>query len=82
MKILYFARISEELGKNQQLLSINGKIRISDVINILKKKDERYNLVFRKISNIKFAINCEYATKSDFVTNNDELAIFPPVTGG
>lgn len=82
MKILYFARISEELGKNQELLSINGKIRISDVINILKKKDERYNLVFRKISNIKFAINCEYATKSDFVTNNDELAIFPPVTGG
>lgn len=82
MKILYFARISEELGKNQELLSINGKIRISDVINILKKKDERYNLVFQKISNIKFAINCEYATKSDFVTNNDELAIFPPVTGG
>ena len=82
MKILYFARISEELGKNQELLSINGKIRISDVINILKKKDERYNLVFRKISNIKFAINCEYATKSDFITNDDELAIFPPVTGG
>ena len=82
MKILYFARISEELGKNQELLSINGKIRIIDVINILKKKDERYNLVFQKISNIKFAINCEYATKSDFVTNNDELAIFPPVTGG
>ena len=82
MKILYFARISEELGKNQELLSINGKIRIIDVINILKKKDERYNLVFQKISNIKFAINCEYATKSDFITNNDELAIFPPVTGG
>lgn len=82
MKILYFARISEELGKNQELLSINGKIRIIDVINILKKKDERYNLVFQKISNIKFAINCEYATKSDFITNDDELAIFPPVTGG
>ena len=82
MKILYFARISEELGKNQEVLIIKDKLKIIDVINILKKKDERYNLVFRKISNIKFAINCEYATKSDFVTNNDELAIFPPVTGG
>ena len=82
MKILYFARISEELGKNQELLLIKGKLRIIDVINILKNQDERYNLVFKKISNIKFAINCEYATKNDYITNKDELAIFPPVTGG
>ena len=82
MKILYFARISEELGKNEEILFIKDKLRIIDVINILKTKDERYNVVFKKISNIKFAINCEYATKNDFITNNDELAIFPPVTGG
>ncbi len=82
MKILYFARISEELGKNQEILVIKGKLRIVDVINILKNKDERYFLVFKKLPNIKFAVNCEYATKNDFITNNDELAIFPPVTGG
>ena len=82
MKILYFAKISEELGKNEDLLLIKDKLRIIDVVNILKKKNERYNLVFRKISNIKFAINCEYVTKNDYITDNDELAIFPPVTGG
>ena len=82
MKILYFAKISEELGKNQELLVIKGKLRIIDVINILKKKNKKYNLVFKKISKLKFAINCEYATKTDYITNNDELAIFPPVTGG
>jgi molybdopterin synthase sulfur carrier subunit len=82
LKILYFAKISEELGKNEELLLIKDKLRIIDVVNILKKKNERYNLVFKKISNIKFAINCEYATKNDYITDNDELAIFPPVTGG
>ena len=82
MKILYFAKISEELGKNEDLLLIKDKLRIIDVVNILKKKNERYNLVFKKIPNIKFAINCEYATKNDYITDNDELAIFPPVTGG
>ncbi len=82
MKILYFAKISEELGKNEELLLIKDKLRIIDVVNILKKKNEKYNLVFKKISNIKFAINCEYATKNDYITDNDELAIFPPVTGG
>ena len=82
MKILYFARISEELGKNQEHLIIEDKLKIIDVIKILKSKDERYSFVFNKIVNIKFAINCEYATKNDYITNNDELAIFPPVTGG
>ena len=82
MRILYFAKISEELGKNEDVLLIKDKLRIIDVINILKKKNEKYNLVFKKISNIKFAINCEYATKNDYITDNDELAIFPPVTGG
>lgn len=82
MKILYFAKISEELGKSEDLLLIKDKLKIIDVVNILKKKNERYNLVFKKISNIKFAINCEYATKNDYITDNDELAIFPPVTGG
>ena len=82
MKILYFAKISEELGKNEDLLLIKDKLRIIDVVNILKKKNERNNLFFKKISNIKFAINCEYATKNDYITDNDELAIFPPVTGG
>ncbi len=82
MKILYFAKISEELGTNEDLLLIKDKLKIIDVVNILKKKNERYNLVFKKISNIKFAINCEYATKNDYITDNDELAIFPPVTGG
>tara|TARA_B100000035_G_scaffold132239_1_gene112391 strand:- start:1376 stop:1624 length:249 start_codon:yes stop_codon:yes gene_type:complete len=82
LKILYFAKISEELGTNEDLLLIKDKLKIIDVVNILKKKNERYNLVFKKISNIKFAINCEYATKNDYITDNDELAIFPPVTGG
>jgi len=82
LKILYFAKISEELGKNEDLLLIKDKLKIIDVVNILKKKNEKYNLVFKKISNIKFAINCEYATKNDYITDNDELAIFPPVTGG
>ncbi len=82
MKILYFARISEELCKDEEVLIVKKKLRIMDVINILKKKDKKYCLVFKKLSNIKFAINCEYATKNDFVENNDELAIFPPVTGG
>ena len=64
MKILYFARISEELGKNQELLIIKDKLKIIDVINILKSKDERYSLVFKKyqILNLPLIVNMRLKT--------------------
>ena len=33
-------------------------------------------------SNVLSAINKEYAQAEDFVKENDEVAFFPPVTGG
>ena len=82
MKIVYFAKISEELGKNSENLIISKRTKIKDVIKILIKKNEKYSLVFSNTSLIKFAINCEYVSIDDYVQNEDELAIFPPVTGG
>ncbi len=82
MRILYFAKISEDLGKSEDTLYIKKKLKIIDIIKILKEKDEKYILVFNNLSNVKFAVNCEYVNKNYLVTNSDELAIFPPVTGG
>ena len=43
---MYFARISEELCKDEEVLIVKKKLRIMDVINILKK-DKKYCLVFK-----------------------------------
>ncbi len=82
MRILYFAKISEDLGKSEDTLYIKKKLKIIDIIKILKEKEGKYILVFKNLSNVKFAVNCEYVNKNYLVTNSDELAIFPPVTGG
>ncbi len=82
MKILYFASLKESIGKREDTIQIDGKKKIYQIIDELKNSDSNYNTAFTKIKNLQYAVNCEYVNKNSFVTNKDELAIFPPVTGG
>ena len=45
-------------------------------------KDEKYKKAFNKRNTIKVAQNKIYISKSTKIKNNDEIAFFPPVTGG
>ena len=82
MKILYFAKLKQLIGKSEDLIEINNKMRVIDVINELKNKNSIYLNAFEDTKNIQYAVNCEYVDNEYFVNNNDELALFPPVTGG
>ena len=82
MKILYFAKLKELIGKSEETICIERKKKISQVINELKKRNDVYNFAFKEISSLQYAVNCEYVDLDTFVTDSDELAIFPPVSGG
>lgn len=83
MKVLYFAELKELIGKAEETVSINADISIDDLIDILKKKDSRYKKCFVKSKNVKCAVNCEYVKSfKKKICNEDEVAFFPPVTGG
>ena len=82
MKILYFANLKQTIGKSEETIKIKGKIKIKEIINQLKQKNNLYKKAFENTKNLKCAINCEYADFDRFVTDGDEVAFFPPVTGG
>ena len=83
MKIFYFAELRELLEKNEDDIDISSKTKISNVLEKLKSKDKKYKEAFKKVKNIRCAVNCEYVESLDYeVTNSDEIAFFPPVTGG
>ncbi len=82
MKILYFAQIKEIIGKSEESIKLENEISIKDLINKLKKRNSNYKSAFEKTSNLKFAINCEYADLNALIKDKDEIAFFPPVTGG
>ena len=83
MNILYFSWIKDKLGKTKENITIDENISsVAELITFLKSKDEAYKEVFKDISSIRVSINMETANMEDPISNNDEIAFFPPMTGG
>ena len=83
MKILYFSWIKDKIGKSEEELQVESTIKtVEDLLNYLKNLDDKYKNAFEDISSIKVSINLETASFKDSITNNDEIAFFPPMTGG
>ena len=83
MIIKYFSWIKEHIGKSEEQITIPSDItNVDQLINYLNEKDSKYNLLFEKKELIKIAVNKTYSSFDTKVSNIDEIAFFPPVTGG
>ena len=83
MVIKYFSWIKERVGKSEEQIELPSHINnVNELINYLNEIDEKYNLIFEKKELIKFAVNKSYSSFDTDISNNDEIAFFPPVTGG
>ena len=83
MKVLYFSWIKDKLGKSHEEIQVSDNIKtINDLITLLKQNNENYKDVFEDTSSIKVSINMETAGFEDSIHDNDEVAFFPPMTGG
>ena len=83
MIIKYFSWIKEHIGKSEEQITIPSDItNVDQLINYLNEKDTKYNLLFEKKELIKIAVNKTYSSFDAKVNNSDEIAFFPPVTGG
>jgi molybdopterin synthase sulfur carrier subunit len=76
--VKYFASLREHLGKSEETLTLSDEISIAEV----------WQNVSGSISgdieseNILMTINMEYVKSDALVKAGDEVAFFPPVTGG
>ena len=83
MVIKYFSWIKEHIGKSEEQIILPSHIaNIDQLINYLNQTDEKYKLLFEKKELIKIAVNKTYSSFETNICNNDEVAFFPPVTGG
>ena len=83
MIIKYFSWIKEHVGKSEEQIELPDHINnVNELINYLNELDKKYSLFLEKKKLIKIAVNKKYSSFGTNISNNDEVAFFPPVTGG
>ena len=83
MVIKYFSWIKEHVGKSEEQIELPDYINnVNELINYLNELDKKYSLILEKKKLIKIAVNKTYSSFDTNISNNDEIAFFPPVTGG
>ncbi len=80
--ICYFARFREKLGIQQEIYTLPKNVKINELKNILAKRGEIWKELFECNQGMLVALNQEMATLDSMVHDGDEVAFFPPVTGG
>lgn len=82
MKIIYFAWVREQVGKAEEEVDLpQGVATIKDLLSWLAARGDNY-AVFEKANALRAAINQEHVTHDTALAGADEIAIFPPMTGG
>jgi molybdopterin synthase sulfur carrier subunit len=80
--ILYFARLREAVGTPEEQLTLpDGVGTVGALVAHLSDTDDQKRFAFESMD-LKFAVNQEQADPATPVSPGDEIALFPPVTGG
>ena len=82
-KVLYFAWVREKIGRPHDVLEIPPTVEtVGDFIAWLKQKGGEYEIALEDESVIRVALDQKHATPKSQLGNSQEIALFPPVTGG
>ncbi|WP_333874342.1 MoaD/ThiS family protein [Methylobacter sp.] len=75
IKVRYFASLKESIGRSEDNLEFSGLTTVADV---WRSANPNKTLP----DNILTAVNMDYVELNSAVKDGDEVAFFPPVTGG
>ena len=79
IRVLFFGAARDAVASNPLEISIAAP---ATVRSAFRKLVERFGELERFGNSLLFAVNQEYATPETVLEENDELAVFPPVSGG
>jgi molybdopterin synthase sulfur carrier subunit len=83
MKVLYFAWLREKAGVAKEDVVLPKHVAtVQDLVNWLVQRGEGYEAAFADLSVVRVAVNQEHVALDHSIADGDEVAFFPPVTGG
>lgn len=82
IKVLYFAGLREQLGKPGEELELSGVSTVAGLRALLMGRGGAWQSALAQGKALRVAVNQEMAQATTPVKPGDEIAFFPPVTGG
>jgi molybdopterin synthase sulfur carrier subunit len=83
VKILYFAWLRARIGCAEEELPLPSEIRdVAGLLDWLRARGPRFAEALHDLSVVRVAVNQDYVGREHPLRDGDEVAIFPPVTGG
>ena len=83
MKLLYFAWLKQKIGIGEEDIALPDDVTtIAGLVDWLKTRGPGYGEALADLSAVRFAVNQDFANLDHPLAEEDEVAFFPPVTGG
>ena len=83
MTLLYFAWVRERIGRDSEEIALPADVRtVAALLDWLRSRGGGYAQALEDQSVIRVAVNQEFAAPDHAIADGDEIALFPPVTGG
>ncbi|HUO91120.1 MAG TPA: molybdopterin converting factor subunit 1 [Rhizomicrobium sp.] len=83
MNVLYFAWVRQKVGRSDEIIEHSPNLRtVGDLAAYLKAKGGGYAEAFADMGRLRAAVNQVHVGLEATLSAGDEVAFFPPVTGG
>jgi molybdopterin synthase sulfur carrier subunit len=83
VKLLYFAWLKTKTGVAEEEVEPPAEVAtVRDLLAWLRSRGPGYADALADLDAVRVAVNQDYARPGDPVGPGDEVALFPPVTGG
>ncbi|MBJ7254263.1 MAG: molybdopterin converting factor subunit 1 [Sphingomonadaceae bacterium] len=83
MKLVYFASVREAIGLSSEECDVpQDARRVGDLVAWISAGSQEHARALHDLSRLRFALDQEMVASDALLGEAQELAIFPPVTGG
>lgn len=83
VRVLYFAWLRERAGCAEEAVVLPAEVRdVGALMGWLGARNEGLRQAFEMPRLVRAAVNQDFAQSDAAVADGDEVAFFPPVTGG
>jgi molybdopterin synthase sulfur carrier subunit len=83
IEVLYFARLREVFGREREQVELPGEVQdVAGLTAWLRSRGDPWQRELASGKPVRIAVNQDMAAANTAVGDGDEVAFFPPVTGG